>query len=69
MRPLITATDCAKLLRSVGIPVSVPRLVDGIESGYFPFGIVKATGPHGRRSVEIFRVDLERWLREKGVEL
>ena len=61
----VTATEAAKVLRSKGMKISVRRLVDGIQDGSYPFGRIVSTGGTGRRSVEIFRGDLERFIKEK----
>ena len=61
----VTATEAAKVLRSHGMKISVGRLVDGIQDGDYPFGRIVSIGDTGRRSVEIFRGDLERFIKEK----
>ena len=48
------------ILRSYGIRCSARGIAEGFESG---------VGRTGRRETEIFRADLEKWLREKGAEL
>lgn len=58
----VTATEAAARLRQAGMRISVKRLVDDIEKGRFPFGHVVSTGPSGRRTVEIYRRDLETWI-------
>ena len=61
----VTATEAAAVLRAKGMKVSVKRLVDGIQAGVYPFGRIVATGSSGRRTVEIFRGDLENWIKDK----
>ena len=61
----VTATEAAAVLRSKGMKITVKRLVDGIQEGVYPFGRIVSTGDTGRRSVEIFRGDLERFIKEK----
>lgn len=58
----VTATEAAARLRQAGMRISVKRLVDGIYSGDYPFGRIVSTGPSGRRTVEIYRRDLEIWI-------
>lgn len=62
----VTLHECEDILRAHGIRCSAAGIADGIESGAYSFGRIKYTGKSGRRSTEIFRVDLMRWLKEKG---
>lgn len=61
----MTVNDVAKLFRSYGIPIELGRLADDIASGEYPFGRVVKTSPTGRRTFEIWRVDVEAFLRSK----
>lgn len=67
-RPIITLHECVTAMRSVGIPCSMRTVGDGIEEGVYPFGRIKSVGKTGYRSFEIWRVDFERWLRERMSE-
>lgn len=60
----VTATEAVRQLREAGMHMTVARLVDGIESGSYPFGRIVRAGPTGRRTVEIFRKDLQAWLEQ-----
>jgi len=62
MKITVTATEAAKMLRKAGMRISTKRLVDGIEKGEYPFGKVISTGPNGRRTVEIYQVQLIAWI-------
>ena len=57
--------DVAKLFREYGIPIELRRLADGIASGDYPFGRVVRISPNGRRTFEIWRVDVEAFLQSK----
>ena len=61
----MTATECVEVLRRYGVNSSIKTLIDGIESGVYPFGRIVSTGETGRRYVEIFRVDFCQWLQSK----
>ena len=61
----MTIGDVAKLFRSFGIPIEVRRLADDIASGLYPFGRVVKTSPNGRRTFEIWRVDVDAFLQSK----
>lgn len=61
----MTIQDVAKLFREFGIPIELRRLSDDIASGIYPFGRVVKTSPNGRRTFEIWRVDVEAFLRSK----
>lgn len=64
-RPTLTMQECCTLMRNNGFRVSAPTLKAGFKSGYYPFGRVKSVGPTGREAMEIYRIDVERWIREK----
>ena len=61
----MTIQDVAKLFREYGIPIELRRLSDDIASGAYPFGRVVKTSPNGRRTFEIWRVDVEAFLHSK----
>lgn len=61
----MTISDVAKLFRQYGIPIELGRLADGIASGHYPFGKVVRVSPGGRRTFEIWRVDVEAFLKSK----
>lgn len=61
---MISATQAVQILRERGIRMSVPRLIHGIEAGYYSFGRVIGVGESGRRTVEIYRKDFEEWMEE-----
>lgn len=61
----MTIQDVAHLFREYGIPIELRRLADGIASGVYPFGRVVRTSANGRRTFEIWRVDVEAFLRSK----
>lgn len=61
---MISATEAVRLLRERGVRMSVPRLIHGIEAGYYSFGRVTGYGATGRRTVEIYRKDFEKWMEE-----
>ena len=58
----ISAVDAVKILRQRGMHITVKRLIDGFESGLYPFGRVIAVGKTGRRTVEIFQRELDEWI-------
>ena len=64
----MTISDVAKLFRQYGIPIELGRLADGIASGHYPFGKVVRVSPKGRRTFEIWRVDVEAFLKSKMPE-
>lgn len=65
MSPQLTASQAVREMRAMGFKLNVPDLMDGIEQGYYPFGRIKRRGATGRRTPEIYRVDFERWIKEK----
>ena len=62
--------DVAKLFRENGIPSNASKIAEGISSGAYPFGRVVNTSAGGRRTFEIWRVDVLAFLRSRkiGVE-
>lgn len=61
----MTLNDVCQLFRSYGIPMELGRLADDIANGIYPFGRVIKTSPTGRRSFEIWRVDVEAFIESK----
>lgn len=61
----MTLDDVCKLFRSYGIPMEATRLADDIESGYYPFGRLVKKSPNGRRTFEIWRIDVENYINSK----
>lgn len=61
----MTASEVCQELRLRGIPTTATKVIDGIESGAYPFGRISHVGEHGRRRVEIFRVDFDAWIKSK----
>ena len=61
----MTIQDVAKLFRDYGIPIELKRLADDIASGAYPFGRLVKTSASGRRTFEIWRVDVEAFLQSK----
>lgn len=61
----MTILDVYYAMREAGIATSPTRISAGIASGAYPFGRVVSTGETGRRTIEIFRVDFEAWLKSK----
>lgn len=63
--PTMTLKECAVAMRERNIPCTETGIADAIELGIYPFGRIKHVGKTGRRSIEIWRVDFERWLKER----
>ena len=61
----LSTNETCDLLRKSGIPMDVHRLCDGIADGYYPFGRLVRTSPNGRRTFEIYRVDVEAFIKSK----
>lgn len=68
MKPVMTLKECAEELRRLGVRTSETAIADALEAGIYPFGRLKSLGKTGRRTFEIWRVDFERWLRERTGE-
>jgi len=67
-RPKLTVTvnEALAIMRKAGIPITAVTLADGIETGVYPFGrMVRKSEITGRRTFEIYRVDLQQWLDSK----
>lgn len=62
--------EARNILAAAGIPMSNVTLADGIAAGIYPFGRVVRVTETGRRTFEIFRVDLLAWAESKkaGIE-
>lgn len=58
-------TEVANLFRQHGVPADPMKIAEGIVSGRYPFGSVVAVSPNGRRTFEIWRVDVLRFLEDK----
>lgn len=63
-KPTMTLSEVVNDLRSVGMKIKENTLSDGIASGVYSFGKILHTGKTGRRSIQILRVDYERWKTE-----
>lgn len=61
----LSINETLAIMREAGVPASSASLADGIESGAYPFGRLVRKSESGRRTFEIFVVDLRRWLEEK----
>lgn len=61
----MTVREAYYAMRAAGIPTSEARISAGIASGAYPFGRVVNVGETGRRTLEIFRVDLDAWIKSK----
>lgn len=61
----MTLHDVYQEMREAGIRCSMKVISDGIACGAYPFGRIVNVGETGRRTVQIFRVDFEAWLRTK----
>lgn len=60
----MTTQEVSSRLREVGVHFSKETIVDGIASGLFPFGRVIRSGESGRRTILVFRRDLEQWIKD-----
>ena len=61
----MTVYDVYYAMRDAGIPSTPARISAGIESGAYPFGTVINVGETGRRTLLIYRVDFDAWLKSK----
>lgn len=61
----MTLRDVYYEMREAGIRCSMKVISDGIATGAYPFGRVVNEGETGRRTLQIFRVDFEAWLKSK----
>lgn len=63
--PTMTLSEVVTAMRKAGFKTGETAVADAIETGRYPFGQVVGRGKTGRRKLEIFRVDFEKWLKEK----
>lgn len=63
-KPIMTLAEVVQDLRSVGVKTTNTVISDGIASGRYPFGTILNLGGTGRRHIQIFRTDYERWKNE-----
>ena len=63
-KPVMTLSDVVQDLRSIGMRTNSTAIADGIASGHYPFGKILHIGETGRRHIQIFRSDYERWKAE-----
>lgn len=61
----LTLEETCQMLRQYGIGMRLDILADQIASGAYPFGRVIRTSPNGRRTFEIWRCDVEKFLKSK----
>lgn len=62
----LTLNQTAAYLRQHGLSISNPALANGIQQGQYPFGIC-IVNDQGRRSFQIFRALLDKWIEERTV--
>lgn len=60
-KPVMTLAEVVKDLQSIGVRANAKVISDGIASGRYPFGTILNIGESGRRHIQIFRTDYERW--------
>lgn len=61
----MTLRETYYAMRAAGIPCNEKMISAGIASGAYPFGRVVQVGETGRRTLEIFRVDFDAWLKTR----
>lgn len=61
----LTIKEACAICKEYGWIVDKTVMADGIAEGRYPFGRVIGEGTTGRRTFEIFRGDLVRWLEDK----
>lgn len=61
----MTLDDVCQAFREMGVPMEKGRLADDIAAGVYPFGRVAKVSPNGRRTFDIWRVDVERFLQSR----
>lgn len=61
----MTLHEVYEEMKEAGIRCSMKVISDGIATGAYSFGRVVNTGETGRRTLQIFRVDFENWIRSK----
>ena len=60
-KPVMTLSEVVQDLRAIGMKTNATVIADGIEEGIYPFGRILGVGASGRRHIQIFRNDFERW--------
>ena len=60
----MTLAEVVEDLRNIGVKTTSKVVSDGIASGRYPFGTILHLGGTGRRHIQIFRTDYERWKNE-----
>lgn len=63
-KPVMTLAEVVQNLQSIGMKTNAKSLYDSIASGHYPFGTILHLGETGRRHIQIFRTDYERWKAE-----
>ena len=59
----VTINEALSIMRKDGIPIADATLAHAIDTGVYPFGrMVRKSEITGRRTFEIYRVDLQQWL-------
>ena len=61
----MTLQQVYEAMRAAGIKTSKQVISNGIATGAYPFGRVVSIGQTGRRTIEIYRVDFDSWLKSK----
>lgn len=61
----MTLDDVCQAFREMGVPMEKGRLADDIAAGVYPFGRVAKVSPNGRRTFDIWRVDVEKFLQSR----
>lgn len=61
----MTLMEVYREMRDAGISCSPKSISAGIACGAYSFGRVSGVGETGRRTLEIYRVDFEAWLKTK----
>ena len=64
-RLTMTIMEVYLAMREAGIPSSPKKISAGIASGAYPFGRVVSIGETGRKTIEVFRVDFQGWLKTR----
>ena len=61
----MTLEDVCQAFRGMGISIDKGRLANDIAAGVYPFGRVAKVSSNGRRTYEIWRVDVESFLQSR----
>lgn len=64
---ILSAGEATEKLRGMGMRISAPTLINGIEQGLYPFGIVIRT-EKGSPVCQVFERKLMEWAKEYGYE-